>query len=893
MAKITPFVKRMRTQGGTIYTFSSALEDIGLNINERNNVVKMSNYALLNIPSIVPIPGPNNHTSTYNTFNVYGIPGAYQSYNAANIKDGRVIVAENFQNYALNLEVNLLDQNTYNPALSTTVSERVFWKWLKETGAIRWTDSSVANGINYWEEEPDTEPDTGIATGYNSVVKLVGQISAGSVRTDTFGTYNETYVLIPTSFGQSKAFFKQVEDDNYYHDIKIENGHINILGRESYLKPHPDGLDFKAYYDVPNSTTIISSDVSMFYAENGVGSWKPGWWPTAEGITPIQNSYYTDKLLSYTWQNKTTYNTYLKYSGAITVMFKRSKVDCLSLEFDLDNLKVLYSDPALTFDKMAIDYAVDNNFNFNSVLIYYSVYNKSLDTILATNLLGVLFLDHPGSGAWPNEIIMPAIEKLQSGVDGFGTSYSFRLNIKSDYMLDDSKAIVDDNTASQTDLATFSEIFDGLNKSLNILNQHTGTINYISNQYNQISAQQTDVLNNVSEIQYQLNAIARDITGTEGTIAMFIAGDDPIGDSSIYMKNGNLGIFANNPKYKVQVDGEMKTKNIILESNIKDINGNVILGYGSPLQLGSSTNKRDIAIYTGCSQGIGTPPWITYPPAIIIDTNNKVYINNFLIGDGSDWVYQAVPNRGFPIIDTQLGTGLTWSNGKIYVAVNDVSGGVSIFYVDGSLAIRDIILTTSYATNVSVNRSFATNVSVNTYYATNVSVNKSFATNVSVNTYYATNVSVNKSFATNASVNTSFAAVNASLNSVFVITSYVNSSTYYDGSINNIRSLLSSSKVFQILTINVSTAIWDISTGYNASIILTTNVSLNIINASSGDSGTLIVKQDPSGNRLLELPVSSYKNSAWTLSTDASAKDIVSFLYDGYNYYWNKGGPYA
>ena len=50
--RVTPFVKRMRTQGGTIYTFSSAVEDIGLNINERNNVVKVSNFALLNIPQI-------------------------------------------------------------------------------------------------------------------------------------------------------------------------------------------------------------------------------------------------------------------------------------------------------------------------------------------------------------------------------------------------------------------------------------------------------------------------------------------------------------------------------------------------------------------------------------------------------------------------------------------------------------------------------------------------------------------------------------------------------------------------------------------------------------------------------------------------------------------------
>ena len=124
MATITPFVKRMRTQGGTFYSFVSALEDIGLNINERNNIVKMSHYALLNLPSI-----DEANNLEQNKFNLFNIPGAYK-YLGSDTKGGNVIVAESFQNYALNLEVNLLARNEYNPALQTTVSERVFWKWV-------------------------------------------------------------------------------------------------------------------------------------------------------------------------------------------------------------------------------------------------------------------------------------------------------------------------------------------------------------------------------------------------------------------------------------------------------------------------------------------------------------------------------------------------------------------------------------------------------------------------------------------------------------------------------------------------------------------------------------------------------------------------------------------
>ena len=133
--RLTPFVKRMRTNGGTIYTFSSAVEDIGLNINERNNVVKISNFALLNIPSIQQDP-PDGVVQ--NRFAITNIAGAF-GYEQGNpsIKDGRVLIAESFENYALNLESNLLNREDYNPTLIRTVSERVFWKWLKESGAIR------------------------------------------------------------------------------------------------------------------------------------------------------------------------------------------------------------------------------------------------------------------------------------------------------------------------------------------------------------------------------------------------------------------------------------------------------------------------------------------------------------------------------------------------------------------------------------------------------------------------------------------------------------------------------------------------------------------------------------------------------------------------------------
>jgi hypothetical protein len=559
MIRTTPFVKRMRTTGGTIYTFSSALEDIGLNINERNNIVKMSHYALLNIPSIdAPV------TLQENKFNVYSIPGAFTYFNNGDIKDGRVVVAESFQNYALNLENNILAQDTYNPALTNTVSERVLWKWLKETGAIRWSPINTSIGL-YWKEEYD-DPDSSL--GYNSIVKAIGNISAGAVRTDSFGTYNETYVLVPTSFGETQVYFKQVEDDNYKHGMSITNGFIPILGRENYLQPHPDALDINSYYDYMDSSTKIANNNITYDASGIVGT---GWWWTYEGLnTSEDRNYYTDTS---TYINTGIYNIDLSINGQFG--YKRSLVDCVGIEFDLTNLRnmnvwgdTLSTDSTLTYDKMAMEYAVNDSYDFNAILIYYSIYNKTADVVLATNLLGILFLDPP-SGNTSNfplsEIKLPSITKLQSGPSGFGTSYSFRLNIKSDYMLDDTAATIFDAAVPyDEDLSNWSDVFDNLGKTLSILNSQTGTLSYITNQYLQLQNDVTNIANQVNNVYNIYNS--SNGYGTQG-----IQGIQGTGGNGVFNIIGNTSeVLFRDDKVKF---GYNTSPNFIWDNSILQISG--------------------------------------------------------------------------------------------------------------------------------------------------------------------------------------------------------------------------------------------------------------------------------------------------------------------------------
>lgn len=88
---------------------------------------------------------------------------------------------------------------------------------------------------------------------------------------------------------------------------------------------------------------------------------------------------------------------------------------------------------------------------------------------------------------------------------------------------------------------------------------------------------------------------------------------------------------------------------------------------------------------------------------------------------------------------------------------------------------------------------------------------------------------------------------------------------------------------------------WNLLNGYNAKVTLEGNRALSITNASSGMSGLLIVKQDATGNRTLTLPSGSIilGGGSLTLSTAANAVDILTFVYDGTNYYWSLGKGYA
>lgn len=118
----------------------------------------------------------------------------------------------------------------------------------------------------------------------------------------------------------------------------------------------------------------------------------------------------------------------------------------------------------------------------------------------------------------------------------------------------------------------------------------------------------------------------------------------------------------------------------------------------------------------------------------------------------------------------------------------------------------------------------------------------------------------------------------------------------YNSSNSRFEPYIAAETLFQTLT-DGATITWNRADGLRATVTLGGNRTLAMTGMQAGDVGTLIVKQDGGGNRTLTLPAGSEVvgagNGAITLTATASAIDIISFMYDGTNYWWNYGKNYT
>jgi hypothetical protein len=488
MAK-TPFIRPLQVQGGTFYAFSSAAEDLSFTFNNSINKFKFSKFALLNIPDI------NSGDPLGNSLKLNAPDSAFLDLasGAGNIITGNANIdfSQSFQSYCLNLETTILSSDVYNSNLKQNVSERVFFKWLKELGGIRYQPASssqvvstldqntvlTVNGLPVTQKryvEGDPTGGTGSygltgATGYNRVVQYVGNLDIVNSVKNNNNTYSEVYVYVPTKDGNTPTvLFKNVVDGNYFPDYQWTNTPPDPLDQEyltgrSYDELNPSGLTNLAIFDddvlgLPNVTFEDTTN-----GATGSGNW----------YTPrdTANTYFTDS----TFTDPTSLILSKSVSGATAGVgfqkYVRTRLDSIGIDFDPDSYKQIVDDASISTLEEFNATSLSQDFEFNCVLIYYDVYDPANPADSATNLYGVLFLDDvqtSGTGIYS----IPRFKKYKPNIVTKlnGNSYGLKINIKFDVDVDQTGVEQAINDYSPFSLTMFMD-------AVNVLQDASSTLN--------------------------------------------------------------------------------------------------------------------------------------------------------------------------------------------------------------------------------------------------------------------------------------------------------------------------------------------------------------------------------------------------------------------------------
>lgn len=153
----TPLVRIPQEQGGTLYAFASAARDLTRAYNNPDVNFEFSKFALLNLP---PVATPSlGSTNNYIQFsNLFDGSGA-NNYNDTNPDNANVHFAQTFQNYALNFEQLVLNDDDFDTTLLKSDAEQIMFKWLYEIGAVSWqpaTSQQVSTGYSRFLELEDS-----------------------------------------------------------------------------------------------------------------------------------------------------------------------------------------------------------------------------------------------------------------------------------------------------------------------------------------------------------------------------------------------------------------------------------------------------------------------------------------------------------------------------------------------------------------------------------------------------------------------------------------------------------------------------------------------------------------------------------------------------------------
>ena len=258
---VTPYLKPFNVEGGTLYVFPSVSNDLTRTFVSSDYEFKFSHFACLNIPDIYSgVFSDDGDSDPANDLPrglyIDTLMGSYkpQSWGSADMCKA---ITENLQNYVMNFETAILngegDNDDYDNTILTSVSEKIFWNWMRKVGAIRFNESDTAEDYAGYDDR---------------VVQYIGNIDVMNTVEIGGDTFEELYINIPSSVGAStNVYFRtgaMTDNKNYlnknYTASNGTNGPEDIIGRGSRDR-NEDGLSIKAIYDLEQGTNVYTGDI--------------------------------------------------------------------------------------------------------------------------------------------------------------------------------------------------------------------------------------------------------------------------------------------------------------------------------------------------------------------------------------------------------------------------------------------------------------------------------------------------------------------------------------------------------------------------------------------------------------------------------------------------------
>ena len=498
----TPLIKTPQADGGTFYTFSSSARDLSKTLNNDNLKLVFSKFVLLNIPDFDKLD-PNT-TGTLNEANYMQFDTIDGMIASGGLKaDPNVNLTESLQNYALNLEELIISDTSYDNTLQRSVAERVFFKWMKETGAMRFRAATTLEK-NPGVTRPLFVEEDSIKTAtaeYNRVVKYVGDIDIVNNVDKAGEAYTELYINVPTEVGGTPTIlFDSISDANYQPSLKIQGPGEFILGRNASTA-HPQGLSINAFYDYDQP--LLNPTGPAGYTDPAAN-----WMDESTPPTTV-DSYFTEPI---TFLDPTSvfikkypadYGSPVGFNGSAYI---RSELDGITVDFTPNDYEQIVTDPTISTIAQFNGTDLSSTFEFNAVLVYYDLVNTSDTTKTVTNLYGILLVDNVTPTTDGGYIQRYPKYKPNKVTGQNGNSYGFKVNLRFDASPGSAgiDTIVNDyNTFS---MQLFSEATAQLQESAKIFQTQQLEISTIDQKVQALENQITNVAD-VTSLQAQINSV--------------------------------------------------------------------------------------------------------------------------------------------------------------------------------------------------------------------------------------------------------------------------------------------------------------------------------------------------------------------------------------------------